>query len=208
MSLAAALAEGVAELGLDLSTPARARLVEYLELLGKWNRVYRLSGIRDPERMLSQHVLDSLAVVPHLEGRTIVDVGSGAGLPGIPIAIAMDGALVTLLDSNEKKTGFMRQAAIELKLRNIDVVCERVEQWKPAQPFDAVISRAFADIAEFVRLAGHLCERHGTLAAMKGVYPHDELARVPAPFRLRRVVPLRVPQVRGERHLVVLERAE
>ena len=206
MNLAAALAEGVAELGLELSAAAQARLLAYLALLEKWNRVYRLSGVRDPEQMLSQHVLDSLAVLPHLAGRRIADVGSGAGLPGIPLAIALERAQVTLLDSNQKKTGFMRQAAIELKLANVDVVCERVEQWRVAQQFDVVISRAFADVAAFVRFAGHLCERHGVLAAMKGLYPHEELARLPAPFRLRQVVPLRVPRLRGARHLVLLER--
>ena len=208
MNLAAALAEGVAELRVDLSAAAQQRLLEYLALLEKWNRVYRLSGVRDPEQMLSHHVLDSLAALPHLEGRRIVDVGSGAGLPGIPLAIASASAQVTLLDSNQKKTGFMRQAAIELKLANVDVVCERVEQWKVAQQFDVVISRAFADIAEFARLAGHLCERHGVLVAMKGLFPHEEIAQLPAPFRLRRVVPLRIPRLRGARHLVLLERSE
>jgi 16S rRNA (guanine527-N7)-methyltransferase len=176
--------------------------------LEKWNRVYRLSGLRDPEQMLSHHVLDALAVVPHVCARAILDVGSGAGLPGIPLAIACVGAKVTLLDSNEKKAGFMRQAAIELKLENVDVVCERVEQWNPREQFDLVISRAFSEIGEFVRLAGRLCSRKGMLAAMKGLYPHEELARLPAAFQLRRVVPLRVPLLRGERHLVLIERPE
>jgi 16S rRNA (guanine527-N7)-methyltransferase len=208
MNLAAALSASVAELGLSLPAPALERLIQYLRLLEKWNRVYRLSGVRDPAKMLSHHLLDALAVVPHVTGRAILDVGSGAGLPGIPIAVALQDSHVTLLDSNQKKAGFMQQAAIEMELRNVDVVCERVEQWRPAGRFDFVISRAFAEIGEFVRLAGTLCAPHGVLAAMKGVYPHQEIAQLPTPFKLKHVVPLDVPRVGGARHLVLLERSE
>ena len=206
MNLAAALAQATADLELNLPGAAQRRLLDYLALLQKWNRVYRLSGVRDPEQMLTHHLLDALAVVPHVRARTILDVGSGAGVPGIPLAIACPAARVTLLDSSDKKAGFMRQAAIELELENVEVVQERVEQWDSGREFELVITRAFSEIAEFVRLAGRLCQRGGMLAAMKGQYPREELARVPSPFHVRQVVLLRVPRLKGARHLVLLDR--
>jgi len=142
--------------------------------------------------------------VPHLEAHTVLDVGSGAGLPGIPLALMWSQASVTLLDSNHKKAAFLRQAVIELGLNNVDVVCERVETWQPAREFDLVISRALSDLPEFVNLAGRLCCADGVVAAMKGVYPYEELAQLPHEFRLRSVVPLKVPGVLAERHLVLL----
>lgn len=204
MSLSEKLAQGVAELGLRLPAATLNKLLDYLALIAKWNRVHNLTSVRESSKMVSKHLLDCLAVVPHLEAHTVLDVGSGAGLPGIPLALMWSQASVTLLDSNHKKAAFLRQAVIELGLNNVDVVCERVETWQPAQEFDLVISRALSDLPEFVNLAGRLCGADGVVAAMKGVYPYEELAQLPHEFRLLSVVPLKVPGVLAERHLVLL----
>ena len=208
MNLAAKLAQGIAQLELTLPAQAERRLLDYLALLGKWNKVYNLTAVRETPRMVSHHLLDCLAVARHVPAATILDVGSGAGLPGIPLALAAPRAQVTLLDSSHKKTAFLRQAAIELKLDNVEVVCERVEAWQPVRPYELVISRAFSDLSEFTALSGHLVASGGLLAAMKGVYPHEELEQLPAGYRLKRVVSLDVPGVRGARHLVLIEPAQ
>jgi 16S rRNA (guanine527-N7)-methyltransferase len=207
MSLAANLAEGVEALRLALPSAAQARLLEYLALLSKWNRTYNLTAVRETSRMVSQHLLDSLAVVPHLKGGTILDVGSGAGLPGIPIALALPHAQVTLLESSHKKAAFLNQAKLELKLDNVAVACERVEAWRPGQSFDTVISRAFSDLAEFVKLGGQHAAAGGKLAAMKGVYPHEEISQLPAGWVLEAAEPLTVPGLRARRHLLWVGRA-
>jgi len=205
MSLAEKLAHGITGLGLSVPAGTQRKLLDYLALITKWNRVHNLTAVRESSKMVSNHLLDCLAVAPHLEARRVLDVGSGAGLPGIPLALMWPQAGVTLLDSNHKKAAFLRQAAIELGLKNTEVVCERVEIWRPSCDFDLVISRAFADLPEFLNLAGRLCAEHGTVAAMKGVYPYEELAQLPREFRLRNVVPLKVPGIRAERHLVLLD---
>ena len=156
--------------------------------------------------MLGHHLLDSLAVAPHLAGASLADVGSGAGLPGIPLALARPDVAVTLIESSHKKATFLRQAAIELALENVEVVNERVEAWAAAPRFAVVISRAFSDLPEFVALAGRLCADGGVLAAMKGVHPYEEIAQLPAPYRVRGVVALTVPGLDAERHLVLIER--
>ncbi|MGZ8155421.1 MAG: 16S rRNA (guanine(527)-N(7))-methyltransferase RsmG [Burkholderiales bacterium] len=207
MSLGEDLAAGLDALGVSVDAGAQDKLLAYLALLGKWNRVYNLTAIREPDRMLSHHVLDSLAVVPHIGGGAIADVGSGAGLPGIPIALARADWPVTLIESNHKKSAFLKQAAIELALANVDVREERVENVEPAASYDVVISRAFSDLAEFATLAGRLCARDGVLAAMKGVYPYEELAGVPGSYRVEKVVPLKVPGLSAERRLVILRRS-
>ena len=203
----ALLAEGVAQLGLDLPPRTPQRLLEYLALLEKWNQAYNLTAVRDPLDMVSQHLLDCLAVVPHIAAASVLDVGSGAGLPGIPLALALPDARLTLLDSSQKKCAFLRQAVIELGLANVAVECARVERWSGPQGFELVISRALSDLGEFIALAGHLVAPGGTLAAMKGVYPHEELARLPHGFRLRRAQALSVPGLRAARHLLLLERS-
>ena len=203
---ASALAQGLAALGVAAS--AERTLLDYVALIAKWNKVYNLTAVRDPAEMIGLHVLDSLAVLPHLEGATLLDVGSGAGLPGIPLAIARPDLDVTLLDSNTKKTSFQQQAAIELGLKNVRAVNARVETWETERRFDVVISRAFADTADFVSNAGHLVASGGVLAAMKGVYPHEELARMPTAYNVRSVVPLSVRGVDAERHLVLIGRTE
>jgi 16S rRNA (guanine527-N7)-methyltransferase len=195
-------------MGLELPAADRSRLAQYLELIARWNRVHNLTAVRETEQMVVLHLLDSLSILPHLAGaKSILDVGSGAGLPGIPIAIARPDARVTLLDSNHKKSAFLQQAKGELALGNVDVVCDRVEQWQPEGRYDAVVSRAFSDLGDFVTQARHLVARAGQLIAMKGVYPFDEIARVPASHRVARVLELHVPRLDAKRHLVFLEAA-
>ncbi|MDD5329084.1 MAG: 16S rRNA (guanine(527)-N(7))-methyltransferase RsmG [Sulfuricella sp.] len=205
MSLEEQLASGLERLGLPLAPETRRRLLDYVGLMLKWNRVYNLTAVRDPEKMLTQHLLDSLAVLPYVSGRRLIDVGTGPGLPGIPLALANPALAVTLLDSNHKKTSFLRQACLELGLANATVVCERVETWRPEEKYDVVISRAFSDLAEFVHLALPLCRDDGSILAMKGVYPDEELKRLPDTVALRRAVPLVVPGLNAERHLLVLQ---
>jgi 16S rRNA (guanine527-N7)-methyltransferase len=205
MSLASDLQQGINALRLKLSPQAQQRLLDYLALLRKWNKVYNLTALREPEKMVSHHLLDSLAVVPYIEARRILDVGSGAGLPGIPLAIARDDWRVTLLDSSHKKAAFLKQAAIELKLSNVTVCCERVEAWLPEQKFELIISRAVSDLAEFVTLSKHLLHEGGRFAAMKGVYPHEEIAQLPSGYRLERVIPLKIPGLKAQRHLVMVK---
>lgn len=205
MMLDTKLVQGLTALGLHADAGARERVLTYVRLLDKWNRVYNLTAVRDVDDMLTQHVLDSLAVLPHLSGSSLVDVGSGAGLPGIPIAIMCPHMRITLLDSNHKKAAFLQQAAIELALPNVAVVCERAEAWRPAQRFDVVISRAFAELAHFVTLAGHLCAEDGVMIAMKGLYPDEELANVPPDYRMVSVQRIGVPGLAADRHLVLLQ---
>jgi 16S rRNA (guanine527-N7)-methyltransferase len=207
MSLARGLAQGVSELGLTLPAEAQERLLAYLGLLQKWNRVYNLTAVRDTHRMVSQHLLDSLAVAPHVAAETLLDVGSGAGLPGIPLALALPDARMTLLDSNHKKAAFLRQAVTELKLANTEIVCERVETWRPPNGFAVVISRAFSDLAEFVSLAGRHVAPGGRLVAMKGVHPYEEIAQLPRGWQVLQVVSLQIPGLRAQRHLVTIGRS-
>ena len=208
MSVAGQLAQGIASLGLALPADVRAKLADYLALIAKWNRVHNLTAVRETEKMVSAHLLDCLAIVPHLSAHSVLDVGSGAGLPGIPLALMWPQSGVVLLDSNHKKAAFLRQAVIELGLKNATVVCERVETWQPKQDFDLVISRAFSDLHEFVRLAGRHCRAGGLIAAMKGVYPDEELAQLPGGFKLHSIVPLAVPGLPAARHLILLRPAE
>ena len=198
------LRQGVAGMGLALPAAAMDQLANYLHLLVKWNRVYNLTAIRDEAKLVSHHVLDSLAVVRHLPEGNIVDVGSGAGLPGIPIAISCPGRVVALLDSNHNKGAFLKQAIAELGLASVQVVTERVETYRPSESFKTVISRAFSDLADFVKLAGHLCASDGVMIAMKGLRPDDEIARVPSSWEVTKTVRLEVPQLEATRHLVFL----
>jgi len=205
MTLEERLAGGLSAMGLALPPEARAKLLDYVQLIAKWNRVHNLTAVREPEQMITLHLLDSLSILPHLDGAaTVLDVGSGAGLPGIPLAIARPDLRVTLLDSSHKKATFLTQAKSELGLSGVEVACERVEQWKPAHPFDAVVSRAFSDLVDFVAQAKHLVAPGGQMLAMKGVHPFDEIAKVPASHRVERVVELTVPQLDAKRHLVLL----
>jgi 16S rRNA (guanine527-N7)-methyltransferase len=210
MNLSALLADGIADLEAGVSPETQTRLLQYLALIQKWNRVHNLTALREPETMLIRHVLDSLAILPHIIGPRVADVGSGAGLPGIPLALARPEWRVVLIESIHKKAVFLQQARIELKLENIEVAAERVEYYRPATAFDSVVSRAFSDLGDFVRLAGHLCatgDGGGRLLAMKGLYPHEELTQLPAEFVVEKILPVVVPGLGSERHLVVIKRA-
>lgn len=211
MSLAAELQRGLAAMGLDLPAAAQEKLLAFVALLSKWNRTYNLTAIRGEREMLSHHILDSLAVIPALEksalaGRRWADVGSGAGLPGIPLAIACPELQLTSIEAVEKKSSFQRQAKIELALSNFEIEPQRVEALA-GDRFDAVISRAFAELSDFVRLAGHLLASGGRLYAMKGVHPGAEIDALPPGWRVLRVLPLKVPLLDAERHLLVIEKA-
>ena len=208
MTLADQLAAGITALGLALPERTEERLLAYLALMSKWNRTYNLTAVRDEAGMVTHHLLDSLAVLPHLgAAATLADVGSGAGLPGLPLAIARPALKLTSIEANHKKSAFQQQAKIELGLANVSIHCGRVEVLKPATPFDAVVSRAFSDLAEFVRLAGRLVRAGGRLLAMKGVYPQQEIAALPAEWRLAEACVLAVPGLDAQRHLIILERA-
>lgn len=198
------VAEGLASLGLELSVEIQAQLLAYAAFLEKWNRTYSLTALRDPKLTVSHHLLDSLAILPHARAPSLLDVGSGGGQPGIPLAIARPDLAVTLLDSNGKKTAFLQQAVIELGLRNVQVVTARVEEFKPAVSFAAITSRAFAELADFVGLTRHLLAPGGEWLAMKGQRPDAEMNKLPAGVSVKAVHRLVVPGVDGERHLVVM----
>lgn len=210
MTLANRLQQGLGHLRLDLPADARTRLFDYLALLKKWNATYNLTAIRNEEQMLTQHLLDSLSILGKLEksalaGRCWADVGSGAGLPGIPLAIACPDVHMSLIEAVEKKTAFQRQAQIELGLANLAVIGDRVE-YLPAGGFDAVIARAFSTLADFVCLAGHLVRPQGKLYAMKGRLPQDEIGQLSAPWRVVENFPLHVPGLDAQRCLIVLQK--
>ncbi|MEQ1515442.1 MAG: 16S rRNA (guanine(527)-N(7))-methyltransferase RsmG [Usitatibacteraceae bacterium] len=205
------LGAALLEMGLQLDGPIQEKLLRYVALLEKWNKVYNLTAIRGAERMVGMHLLDSLSVLPYiLKARRVVDVGTGAGLPGIPLAIAVAGAepgvRITMIDTVAKKTTFVRQAIGELELDNADVETARIEDYCPQEKFDVVISRAFAELKDFVDGAQHLCAENGAMLAMKGVHPFDEISRLPAGYLVDAVVPLTVPQVDGQRHLVIIKK--
>ncbi|SMC21214.1 16S rRNA (guanine527-N7)-methyltransferase [Andreprevotia lacus DSM 23236] len=203
--LAQTLAAGLTAFGLTLSDAQQQSLLAYVELLAKWNKTYSLTAIREPERMVPHHLLDSLAPLQHFkagDNARILDVGSGFGTPGIPLAIARPDWQLVLLDSNHKKTTFLRQAIVDLKLANVTVVTERVEAYRPEAPFNVITSRAFSDLAEFVKLTRHLLADDGEWAALKGVYPHEEIALLPADLKVTGVDTLNVPGIDAERHLV------
>ena len=204
------LIQSIKLIELPISPPQQSSLVQYLVLLEKWNKTYNLTAIRDIRQMLVHHVLDSLVVIPHLplKGTSVrlLDVGSGAGLPGVPIAIADPDARVTMLDSNQKKTAFIQHAIGELRLANASVVCARVEDWKSQSPFQIITSRAYSELRLFVEQTKHLLGQDGIFAAMKGQFPKDEIEALPPDYVVRNVIKLNVPGLDAERHLVLVAR--
>ena len=208
--MTASLAAGIRALGLDIDQTAQSRLLAYIALLQKWNRTHNLTAIIDPGRVVTHHLLDCLAVLRHLPPQPalrVADVGSGGGLPGIPLAICRVGWHVALIEASQKKAAFLRQAAVELPLRNVEVVSARAESYRPSAPFDVAISRAYANLATFVQQALHLVDATGRLAAMKGACPREEAEALPPEVRIVEVVPLQVPGVDAQRHLIIIERA-
>lgn len=205
--LSAALAGGCRELGLELSAEQSGQMLAYLKLLVKWNKAYNLTAIRAPEEMIGKHLLDSLSILPYVRGPRVLDVGSGAGLPGIPLAIAAPQHEYVLLDANSKKTRFLLQVKGELQLSRVSVIHSRLEEYHPAEPFDSITSRAFASLAQMVGASARLLAADGCLLAMKGAYPQAELADLPAGFVTSKTVALQVPQLDAARHLVCITRA-
>src|SRR5512143_3823835 len=207
MSVEQQLKAGLAALRLALPEATEAKLLASLALLGRWNSVYNLTPVRAAERMVSHHLRDSLAAVPFFQGERVLDVGSGGGLPGIPLAIARPEVQVTLIDSIAKKTAFLLQSKAELGLGNLTVVTGRVEDYRPAEGFDVITSRAFSDLREFVALTRHLLKPGGCWLAMKGLYPHEEIAASPPDVRVSADYALVVPGLEANRHLIELEPA-
>lgn len=209
-----ALAAGVDAMGVDVPANAQAAMLRYLDLLARWNRIYNLTAIREPERMVSHHLLDSLAAIRPLERRfaseaapTLLDVGSGAGLPGIPLAIARPSWQVTMVEPVHKKASFIAQAIAELRLVNARIDARRVEDHRPSAPYHAVISRAFSDLATFACAAAPHLAAGGVGVAMKGLRPDEEIAELPAEFVVDDDVKVDVPGVGAARHLLLLARA-
>ncbi len=200
------LSSGLTQLGVDATAEQQEQLLAYLGLMQKWNKAYNLTAIRDPQQMLVRHLLDSLAVVPHINSDELIDVGSGGGLPGIPLAILFPEQSITTLDSNSKKTRFQNQVRIELGLNNLEVIHGRVEAVQDRQ-FGQVISRAFASIVDMINLSHALLAEKGVFLAMKGRYPDADLAELPPQYVLQQSYELHVPGLDEERHLLVLGRA-
>ncbi len=203
------LSRGAEQLGVALDASQQRRLLGYLALLIKWNKAYNLTAVRDPDEMVSRHLLDSLSVVPFVAdaGERWLDVGSGGGMPGIPLAILFPDRHFTLLDSNGKKTRFLTQVKLELGLSNLDVVHGRVEAFTPERPFDGICSRAFSALDDFANWTRHLGDASTCWLAMKGVHPDDELQALPDDFRLAATHVLKVPGCQGQRHLLILRRS-
>jgi len=204
--LADILEAGMQNMGVDYTSLQRDQLLAYLKLLISWNKAYNLTAIRDPAQMIALHLLDSLTVLPHVTGEHLIDVGTGAGLPGIPLAIMYPDKQFTLLDSNGKKTRFLFQVRCHLGLTNVVEIQSRVEQHQPRKCYDAVLSRAFTSIADMVDKCHHLLAAQGVFLAMKGKFPQSELSEVAKDYKVETSHTLQVPGVEGERHLIVIGR--
>jgi len=212
-----ALSEGLQTAHLNISEAIQLQLIDYLELLVKWNTVHNLTAVRDPLEMVTRHVLDSLVLLPFLDDfcknrsldkASVLDVGTGAGLPGIPLALARPEHTLVLLDSNQKKISFVQHVILSLKLANATVVCTRVEKYQPDVPFDWVVSRAFASLSDFVVLSHHLCKEEGKLVAMKGVIDPTEIKAVPSDYVIEKIEPVEVPGLTAKRTLVFINRTK
>jgi len=201
------LQEGIAEQGLRVGDQQRAAMLQYLGLLQRWNRAYNLTSIKDPVQMLSYHLLDSLSIGPYLQGRSFVDVGTGAGLPGIPLALTHDDKTFSLLDSNGKKVRFLFQVKTALQLNNVKELQGRVEEYQPEQLYDGVISRAFASLTDMIEGSEHLLVPGGRFYAMKGRYPDKELSGLPKGYKVEQAIELKVPTLDQQRHLIIIKKS-
>ena len=197
------LAAGLTALGIALPEAAQLKLLAFRDLLLKWNRTYNLTALRDPQQVISHHLLDALAILPHVGAGPLLDVGSGGGLPGIPLAIARPDLSVTLVDTVQKKATFLQQAAIELELKSVAVHHARVEEMRGQ--YAQISSRAFAELARFISLTHHLLAPGGRWLAMKGARPDDEIKALPAGSEVAAIIPLAVPGLDAERHLIMLK---
>ncbi|WP_312155936.1 16S rRNA (guanine(527)-N(7))-methyltransferase RsmG [Lelliottia nimipressuralis] len=193
------------EAGISLTDHQKNQLVAYVDMLNKWNKAYNLTSVRDPNEMLIRHILDSIVVAPYLQGERFIDVGTGPGLPGIPLSIVRPECQFTLLDSLGKRVRFLRQVQHELKINNIEPVQSRVEAFPSEPPFEGVISRAFASLNDMVSWCKHLPAQEGRIYALKGLVPEDEIAQLPVGYVVESIVKLQVPQLDGERHLVIIK---
>lgn len=197
------LLQGLSALNLPLAEPQIDALLRFIQLIAKWNKAYNLTAVRDQEEMVNLHILDSLAILPHIKPPRVADIGTGAGLPGIPLAICLPDCRFTLVDSNSKKTRFVQQAVLELGLKNVEVMHSRVEVFRPEQAFSTVITRAFASMPDILKLTGHLLADDGLLLAMKGQQPDQELAEISSAYS---VIPIKVPGIAAERCLIYMEK--
>lgn len=205
--LSQVLEDGVKQMQLDLSEAQQAQLMDYLQLMAKWNAVYNLTSLRDPMQMVTHHLLDSLAAVPAFAGaRNVLDVGAGGGLPGIVLAISRPDMKVSMIDTVHKKTAFLTQVKAELGLTNVSVYTMKVQDLQVSDKFDVITSRAFADLSGFVEWSGHLLHDAGKFIALKGVAPNEERERLPEQWKVTGLQPLEVPRLGAERHLVFIEK--
>ena len=202
------LASGASELGVEISDGAQHAMFSYLALLKRWNRVYNLTAVKGDANMLNRHLLDSLSVVPYLHGSRVIDIGSGAGLPGIPVALACPHLQITLLDSNAKRCRFLRQVQAQLKLKNVTIVHQRAEEYEPAEKFDTLISRAFSSLQTFIENSAHMLADGGRLVAMKGLWPGAVDSQMPPGFHVDIVVNVTVPGLPEQRHLVICNKSD
>ena len=193
------LISGLKTLNLSFKPEQIEQLLGFIKLIAKWNKAYNLTAVRNNEDMARLHILDSLAILPHIEGKRVIDIGTGAGLPGIPLAIFLPEVEFVLLDSNAKKTRFVQQVILELKLKNVSVIHSRAEDYQPELGFDIITTRAFTNLADMVKMTAHLLSPDGVLLAMKGLIPEAELAEINAKTTL---IPIKVPEVEAERCLV------
>lgn len=206
--LAAVLDQGIKDMTLAITPEQQTKLMGYLALMNKWNAVYNLTSLRDPQQMVTHHLLDSLAAVPAFaDARNVLDVGAGGGLPGIVLAIVRPDMKVSMIDTVHKKTAFLNQVKAELKLTNVSVHTMKVQDLVVSEPFDVITSRAFADLSDFVNWSGHLLAEGGKFIALKGVAPSEERERLPQDWKVVDLQPLWVPRLQAERHLVFIERA-
>lgn len=201
------LSEGISSFGMDIEDGVQDQMIQYINLLAKWNRTYNLTAVRDPKQMITRHLLDSMSILPYVKGDYVLDIGSGAGLPGIPLALCLPDLDFTLLDSNGKKTRFMTQVVKELRLDNVSVVKSRVEEYIPDIKFDTIMSRAFSSIGNLMKEATHLSQDSGIILAMKGTYPLAEMDEIENSEELVDIVRLDVPGVDAERHIGIVKSA-